>query len=102
VLNARVVRPIRLRPSSEQLEPSKPVKMHSDNTLIIHYNGKSGKRSLLKAVKRYGAKVIYDYKNFSSIAVKLPEGKNVDDAKAYFEKVKGVKQVNYDRIMQLM
>ena len=34
--------------------------------------------------------------------IKLPEGKNVDEAKAHFEKVTGVKQVNYDRIMHLM
>lgn len=56
----------------------------------------------MKAVKKYGATVIYEYKTFDSIAIRLPEGKNVDEAKEHFEKVKGVIQVNYDRIMHLM
>ena len=32
----------------------------------------------------------------------LPSGADVHKAKAHFEKVKGVLQVNYDRIMRLM
>ncbi len=56
----------------------------------------------MKAIKKYGATVIYDYKNISSISIKLPEGKNVDEAKAHFEKVKGVIQVDYDKIMRIM
>ena len=56
----------------------------------------------MKAIKKYGASVIYDYKNISSISIKLPEGKNVDEAKAHFEKVKGVIQVDYDKIMRIM
>lgn len=99
-IDARVIRPIRPRPG--QALPGKPEKLHSDNTLIIHYDGKSGKKSLMKAVKKYGATVIYEYKTIDSISIRLPEGKNVDEAKEHFEKVKGVIQVNYDRIMHLM
>ena len=99
-LDARVVRPIRPRPGQEV--PSKPQKLHSDNTLIIYYDSKSGKKTLMKAIKKYGATVIYDYKNISSIAIKLPEGKNVDEAKAHFEKVKGVIHVDYDKILRIM
>ena len=101
-LNARVVRPLRPRPGINQDTLIKPQKLHTDNTLIIFYDGKNGKKSLMKAIKKYGATVIYDYKSITSIAIKLPEGKNVDEAKAHFQKVKGVKQVNYDRIMHLM
>lgn len=102
-LNARIVRPIRPRPGNVQDVPPKPQKLHTDNTLIIFHNGKrSGKKSLMKAVKKYGATVIYDYKALNSISIKLPEGKNVDEAKAHFEKVKGVVQVDYDKIMRLM
>ena len=103
--SAAVIRPGRLRPrlgDSISQPPGKPQKLHSDNTLIIHYKDKKGKKSLLKAVKSYGATVIYDYKSFNTIAIKRPEGANVDEAKAHFEKVKGVIQVNYDRIMRLM
>lgn len=99
-LDARIVRPIRPRPGQEA--PGKPQKLHSDNTLIIFYDSKSGKKSLLNAIKKYGASVIYDYKNISSIAIKLPDGKNVDEAKAHFEKVEGVVQVEYDKIKRIM
>ena len=102
-LNARIIRPIRPRPENGKEVPQKPQKLHTDNTLIIFHNGKcSGKKSLMKAIKKYGATVIYDYKALNSISIKLPEGKNVDEAKVHFEKVKGVVQVNYDKIMRLM
>jgi len=99
---ARVVKPIRLNPGTGRGVPAKPVKLHSDNTLIIFYCGDGGKKSLMKAVKKYGATVLYEYNSMKGIAIKLPQGKKVEDAKAHFEKVKGVLQVNYDKIMRLM
>ena len=100
-LYARVVRPIRLNPGKGQGALSRPVKLHSDNTLIIFYDGASGKKSLMRAIKKYGATILYDYSNMNGVAIKLPQGKNVDEAKAHFEKVEGVVQVNYDKIVQL-
>lgn len=75
----------------------------SPSTLIVWYDAsaKSNKRRLLRAVRKYRATVIYDYRNFSGIAIRLPEGAVLDDAVAYFQKVKGVVAVNLDRIMQL-
>lgn len=83
-------------------KPSMPLKSHSSNTLIIFYDKEIGNKPLMQAVKNQGATIIYKYANLNGIAIKLPEGKNVDDAKAHFEKVKGVIQVNYDRIMRTM
>ena len=100
-LDARVVKPIRLNPGSGNVAPVKPIKLHSDNTLIVYYNNAAGKKSLLKAIKNYGATILYNYNSINCLAIKLPQGKNVDEAKAHFEKVKGVVQVNYDKIMQL-
>lgn len=100
-LYARVVRPIRLNPCKGVGVLTKPVKLHSDSTLIIFYDGAGGKKSLMRAIKKYGATVLYDYSSMNGVAIKLPQGKNVDDAKAHFEKVKGVVQVNYDKIVQL-
>lgn len=100
-LYARVVRPIRLNPGKGQAALTRPVKLHSDNTLIIFYDGAGGKKSLMSAIKKYGATVLYDYGSMNCVAIKLPQGKKVDDAKAHFEKVKGVVQVNYDKILQL-
>ena len=68
----------------------------SPSTLIIHYDAKMGKEFLLEAVKSKKVEVIYDYKNFHAIAIRIPK-----KTKAFFEKVKGVLQVNEDNINQL-
>lgn len=69
------------------------------HSLIVYYNGEKGKNALKKAVKKYGAEVMYDYQNFSGIAIRLPNNKSLADAQAYFSKVKGVTQVSRNRIV---
>ena len=78
-----------------------PAERYSTSTLIIFYDGEVGKLPLLKAVEDYNATIIYEYNTMNGIAIHLPEGTDVHEAKAHFEKVKGVLQVNLDRIMQL-
>ena len=102
VCQARYIKPSRLTVGGENVAPKKPQKLISDNTLIIYYNNSKGRKNLLKEVKKYNATIIYDYKNLNSVAIKIPDGVDIHDAKAHFEKVKGVVGVNYDRIMQLM
>jgi len=64
-------------------------------TLIIFYDEKPGKKQLLDSVSRYGGEVIYDYKNFNSLAVKIAN-KPKADAIHYFGGLDGVLQVNLD------
>lgn len=73
------------------------------STLIIWYDAtkRRNKKALLKAVRKYKAKVIYDYKNFNGIAIKIPDGSDINSAITYFQKVKGVLQVSRDQIMHL-
>ena len=52
-------------------------------------------------MEKYGAEVVYDYHNFDCIAIRLPEDKMLEDAEAYFSKVKSVVQISRDRIMHL-
>lgn len=73
----------------------------SPSTLIIYYDAEVGKDALMDAVKSYKAEVVYDYKNFHAIAIRIPPKKSLKQAKAFFEKVKGVLQVNEDHINQL-
>lgn len=73
----------------------------SPSTLIIYYDAKMGKEFLLEAVKSKKVEVIYDYKNFHAIAIRIPKKKSIKQTKAFFEKVKGVLQVNEDNINQL-
>ncbi len=76
--------------------------LYSQNTLIIFYDAKQGKDALKKAIKDYGAEIMYDYNSINAMAIRLPEGKNVHEAKKLFKKVEGVTAVNLDRINQLM
>ncbi len=75
--------------------------LYAPHTLIIMYDGKDGKKNLMKAVKAYGATVIYDYKIINGIAISLPEDRDLHQARAWFQKVKGVLSVNYDQIYHL-
>ena len=42
------------------------------NTLIIFYDPETGSERLMNAVREYGAKIVYEYRNFNGIAIKLP------------------------------
>ena len=70
------------------------------HTLIIFFDKKTGNKPLLKAVKKQGCTLLYKYKAFSGVAVKVDEKDDVGKAIADFKKVKGVTSVNKDGIMQ--
>lgn len=74
----------------------------SPTNLIIMYDAEIGKEALLQAVKDYGAELLYDYRIISGIAIKIPEGKHILEAIAYFSKVKGVIAVERDHIYHLI
>lgn len=74
---------------------------YNPRVLIIYYDTKTGKAALLKAVKAYRAELIYDYHNFSAIAISLPKDKTADTAIPHFQKIKGVLSVQRDRIYKL-
>ena len=74
----------------------------SPTNLIIMYDAEIGKEALLQAVKDYGAELLYDYRIMSGIAIKIPVGKHILEAIAYFSKVKGVIAVERDHIYHLI
>ena len=74
----------------------------SPTNLIIMYDAEIGKETLLQAVKDYGAELLYDYRIISGIAIKIPEGKHILEAIAYFSKVRGVTAVERDHIYHLI
>jgi hypothetical protein len=74
---------------------------YNSHTLIIFYDVQIGNKALLKAVQSYGAKILYQYKNFNGIAISIPDNKTLDESITYFQKVKGVLSVNKDRIYHL-
>lgn len=74
----------------------------SPTNLIIMYDVEVGKEALLQAVKDYGAELLYDYSLIPGIAIKIPEGRHILEAIAYFSKVKGVTAVERDHIYHLI
>ena len=81
--------------------PRDAIGEYSPTTLIISYDAQVGKQPLLDAIEASGAQVIYDYKMISGMAIKKPDNMTLDEAIAYFKKVKGVTHVERDRIIRL-
>ena len=81
--------------------PRDAIGEYSPTTLIISYDAQVGKQPLLDAIEASGARVIYDYKMISGMAIKKPDNMTLDEAIAYFKKVKGVTHVERDRIIRL-
>ena len=94
--------------SKQTLELSSPINIdhkyvpeHSPNVFLIMYDVEIGKGPLLKAIKEYGCEIVYDYGIINGMALKKPEIKTLEETMAYFKKVKGVTNVEYDRIIRL-
>lgn len=75
--------------------------LYSTNTLIIMYDVEVGKDPLLAAVKEFGAEILYDYNIIPGMAVRIPDGSDIQKAIVYFKQVKGVVSVERDQIHRL-
>ena len=78
-----------------------PLAEYSPNVLIIMYDTEIGKEPLAAAVRQYGAEIIYDYSIIPGMAIRIPEGRTLEEAIAFFKKVDGVLTVEKDRIYHL-
>lgn len=78
-----------------------PAQREAGFTLIIMYDRAVGNKPLLKAIKKYDAKIIYLYKNFHGAAISVSKNHTETEAINYFKKVKGVLSVEKDRQLQL-
>ena len=74
---------------------------YSPTNLIISVDQNIGKDHLKKAIQEYNAEVLYDYNIISSMAIKIPPGKNIEEAIEFFKKVKGVIAVERDGIAHI-
>lgn len=70
---------------------------HSPTTFIVMYDKAVGNKPLLRAIKDYGARVIYDYGSMAGMALGKPENKTLEETMQYFRSVKGVLSVSYDQ-----
>ena len=86
-------------PAIGELPPVRPQQTglaYSKNTLIISYDDGIGKEPLKRAIRKYGAEIIYDYRIINALAIRIPE-----ESIEYFERVKGVVGVSKDRVYQI-
>ncbi len=74
---------------------------HSPNVFLVMYDEKVGKEPLLKSIKVYGVEIIYDYGIINGMALKKPDNKTLEETMQFFKQVKGVTNVEYDRIIRL-
>ena len=74
---------------------------HSPNVFLVMYDEKVGKEPLQKAIKEYKCEIVYDYGIINGMALKKPENKTLEETMQYFKLVKGVTNVEYDRIIRL-
>ena len=88
-------------PVEGPLVRAEPEGEFSPNILIIMYDEAVGKEPLLEAIEAYGAELKYDYSLIPGMAIRIPDGKDIRDALAFFKKVKGVTSVERDRIIRL-
>lgn len=75
---------------------------YSPNTLIVMYDTEVGKEPLVEAVKSSNAEIIYDYNLIPGMAIRIPNGSEINNWIAYFKSVKGVVSVERDRINHLV
>lgn len=83
------------------IHDSKYAPEHSPNVFLVMYDAEIGKAPLLKAVKEYRCEIVYDYGIINGMALKKPENKTLEETMQYFKKVKGVTNVEYDKIYHL-
>ena len=74
---------------------------YSPTTLLILYDAEIGKEPLMKAIKKYGATIIYDYHMMNGMAIRKPDDKTLEESIVFFRKVKGVLTVERDHIIRL-
>ena len=91
-------------PAPGMMPPLRPVDSgleYSSDVVVVSYDIEIGKDPLLKAIRKYGASIIYDYRIVNAIAIRIPDPSKMQEAIVYFEKVKGVLQVSRDRVNYL-
>ena len=57
--------------------------------------------SLKKEFAKYGAEILYEYKNINGFAIRIPKEKSLEQAKTHFSKVKGVLSVEKDEKVEI-
>ena len=75
--------------------------VYSNDVLIVSYDIEVGKDPLRKAIRKYGAELIYDYKIINAMAIRVADPSRLDEQIARFEKVRGVLQVSRDQVHYL-
>lgn len=89
-------------PTEGPYYPDDPEKdRYSSTRLIIMVDTAVGKKPLLKAIRKYGAELKWDYKIIPGVAILKPARKTIEETMEYFRQVEGVISVERDGMMHL-
>ena len=82
----------------DKVTVNKPATQYSNNTLIVYFDTSIGNKPILTAAKKYGSEILYQYNIVNAVALTIPPNTNINEAIAYYQNVKGVLQVNRDKV----
>lgn len=74
---------------------------YTPGVAIVTYSSPEAKTNILGVAKSLGATVIYDYKNFNSVALRKPDGMTLDAMMDELRKIDGVLGVVEDQMCEL-
>lgn len=69
--------------------------------MIIYYKDDADLQPLLDIAKKEKLELVYQYKNFKAIAVKVPDDRDLEGVKSYLQTRAGVLSVSYDEVQQI-
>ncbi len=82
----------------DNVTSNKPATQYNSNTLIVYFDTSVGNKPIFAAAKKYGSEIIYQYNVINAVALTIPPNTNINEAITYYQNVKGVLQVNRDKV----
>lgn len=74
----------------------------SNGVLIIFYDkSETSTEQILSEGKKWHIELVYDYKSLNGLAVRVPDLKNIEEIKTFYQQRKGVLSVENDQINEL-
>ncbi|MBO5054359.1 MAG: hypothetical protein J6C44_09055 [Muribaculaceae bacterium] len=98
-----MVRPVYMAIVDSRYSPNVAIKLsYTPSVLIVYYDREIGNSYLKSAINEMGASIVYDYKNFNAVALRLPTDISLPKAIISLSETKGVLSVQPDgKLIQL-
>ncbi|WP_084793503.1 hypothetical protein [Prevotella ihumii] len=71
---------------------------YTPNTLVITFTADNTKGNAIKAAKKKKCKIVRNLKEDNKTTIKIPETWDLEEARAFFKKIKGVVEVRREEL----